>query len=87
MQYVAQPYAAVGHQLLYEPAAAPARVEETKADHGPSRFGDSNTEYYCRELDGTWSLHTLTEINKDLQPGFWQTNRTSGWPVYYRTKP
>lgn len=87
MHYIAQPQPAVGHHMLYEPAPAPARFEPKKANPEPSPYGDKNTEFYCRELDGSWSLHTVTEIMNDCQPGFWQTNEVSGWPVFYRTKP
>ncbi len=87
MQYVAQPNAYVGHQMLYQPAPAPAQIEEKKAEPGPSPFGNPNTEFYCRELDGSWQLRTLSDIMKNCQPMFWQTHETSGWPVFYRQRP
>ncbi|KAL8831244.1 MAG: hypothetical protein Q9191_000964 [Dirinaria sp. TL-2023a] len=77
---------AANHAAFYQAAApAPApKPEEPKSEPAPSPFGDPNTEFYCRELDGSWSLRTCTDIVTNCQPGFWQTNAKSGWPVYYR---
>lgn len=72
--------------MLYEPVAAPAKVEEKKPDAGPSPYGDPNTEYYVRELDGLWSLRTASEVHKDCRPGFWMPSE-SGWPIWIREKP
>lgn len=80
-------YAPASSHAAYYQAAAPApKAEEPKSEPGPSPFGDPNTEFYCRELDGSWSLRTCTDIVTNCQPGFWQTNAKSGWPVYYRQK-
>ncbi len=87
MQYVAQPNAYVGHQMLYHPALAPAKIEEKKADPGPSPYGNPKTEFWCRELDGSWQLRTLSDIMKNCQPAYYQTHEVSGWPVYYRQTP
>ena len=61
-------------------AAEPAKPEE------PILTGDPKQEFYCRELDGSWSLRTATAITKDCHPGFWQSSE-SGYPVFYRTMP
>lgn len=75
---------APGHGMYYQAAVPAPKAEEPKSEPAPSPFGDPNTEFYCRELDGSWSLRTCTDIVKNCQPGFWQTNAKSGWPVYYR---
>ena len=65
------------HQVYYK------KPEPEKAE--PKLTGDPNQEYYCRELDGSWSLRTTNAIYKECHPGFWQTSQ-SGWPVFYRSK-
>lgn len=77
---IAQPVVPVAHQLLYQPQPAePAKPEPVKLT------GDPNQEFYCRELDGSWSLRNMNGIMKECQPGFWQSSQ-SGYPVFYRQK-
>ena len=87
MQYNSQGQPLVGHQMFYQPAPAPAKVEEPKPGPDPSVLSNPNTEYWCRELDGTWSQRTATDVERNCKPGFWQKHAISGYPVFYRQKP
>ncbi|KAI4197646.1 MAG: hypothetical protein LQ350_005801 [Teloschistes chrysophthalmus] len=42
-------------------------------------------QFYCRELDGSYTLRTTTDIETSCQPGIWQTART-GYPYFVRDK-
>lgn len=42
-----------------------------------------NNEYYCRELDGTYTIRTVNTIMNELQPGQWQRG-SSGYPYFVR---
>ncbi|KAL9594998.1 MAG: hypothetical protein Q9179_005157 [Wetmoreana sp. 5 TL-2023] len=46
----------------------------------------ASQQFYCRELDGTYTLRTVTDIETSCQPGSWQT-AVSGYPYFVRTKP
>lgn len=87
MHYPAQPNPNDGHQMFYGPAHAPTAVtvERKKAPPADIPYGDKNAEFWCRELDGSWTLRTLTDIMNNCQPAFHQISE-SGWPVWYRTK-
>lgn len=41
-------------------------------------------EYYCRELNSSYSLRTATAIMRDCQPGYWD-HGSSGYPYWIRT--
>lgn len=43
-------------------------------------------QFWCRELDGTWTLRNLNETMDLLQPGKWETS-ASGHAVFIRQKP
>lgn len=43
-----------------------------------------NDEFYCRELDSSYSLRTSTTIMRDCQPGYWKRG-SSGYPYWVRT--
>lgn len=43
-----------------------------------------NDEYYCRELDSSYTLRTVTAIMRDCQPGYWDRAK-SGYPYWVRT--
>ncbi|KAI4251704.1 MAG: hypothetical protein LQ352_004692 [Teloschistes flavicans] len=43
-------------------------------------------QFYCRELDGSYTLRTTTDIETSCQPGVWQTAK-SGYPYFVRSKP
>lgn len=68
----------VAHQMFYQP------VEPAKPE-APKITGDPKQEFYCRELDGSWTLRNMGAIVKECQPGFWQSSK-SGYPVFYRQK-
>lgn len=59
-------------QIVAAPAPAPAPPAPK-----PQQF-------YCRELDGSYTLRTTTEIMQTLQPGHW-THAPSGYPYWVRT--
>ncbi|KAL9587259.1 MAG: hypothetical protein Q9203_003581 [Teloschistes exilis] len=40
--------------------------------------------FYCRELDGSYTLRTRTDIETSCQPGAWHMAKT-GWPYFIRT--
>lgn len=44
-----------------------------------------DNEFWCRELDGQYTLRTMNTIMQSLQPGDWQRS-TSGYPYFVRTK-
>lgn len=46
----------------------------------------ASSQYYCRELDGSYTLRTTTEIMETLQPGYWQYANPGGYPYWVRTK-
>ena len=43
-------------------------------------------QFWCRELDGAWSLRTVNECMTELQPGYWDKSQ-SGHAVFIRQKP
>ncbi|KAI4116601.1 MAG: hypothetical protein LQ345_003007 [Seirophora villosa] len=42
-------------------------------------------QFYCRELDGTYTLRTMTDIETACQPGAWHRAST-GYPYFIRNK-
>ena len=78
---IAQPAYLGQPTIIYQ---QPAQEAEPAKPEEPKLTGDPNQEFYCRELDGSWSLRTVTAIEKECRPGTWQTS-VSGWPVFYRT--
>ncbi|KAL8687263.1 MAG: hypothetical protein Q9224_005203 [Gallowayella concinna] len=40
-------------------------------------------QFYCRELDGSYTLRTMTDIGNSCQPGTWKTAPT-GFPYFIR---
>ena len=44
---------------------------------------DPAQQFWCRELNGVWSLRTCDDIMKNAQPGDWRDSK-SGYPVFYR---
>ncbi|KAI4115617.1 MAG: hypothetical protein LQ338_007831 [Usnochroma carphineum] len=42
-------------------------------------------QFYCRELDGTYTLRTMTDIETSCQPGSWHRAST-GYPYFIRSK-
>ncbi|KAL8966611.1 MAG: hypothetical protein Q9183_003294, partial [Haloplaca sp. 2 TL-2023] len=51
----------------------------------PANPGASQ-QFYCRELDGAYTLRTVTEIETTCQPGTWHKGST-GYPYYVRHAP
>lgn len=47
--------------------------------------GTASSQYYCRELNGSYTLRTTTEIMETLQPGYWQYANPGGYPYWVRT--
>ncbi|KAL8787233.1 MAG: hypothetical protein Q9213_002344 [Squamulea squamosa] len=41
-------------------------------------------QFYCREIDGTYTLRTMTDIETACQPGTWHTT-SIGFPYFTRT--
>lgn len=42
-----------------------------------------DNEYFCRELDGTWTVRTVNTIMNSLNPGQW-AYATTGYPYWIR---
>ena len=42
-----------------------------------------DNEYFCRELDGTWTVRTVNTIMNSLNPGQW-AYATTGYPYWVR---
>lgn len=42
-----------------------------------------DNEYFCRELDGTWTVRTVNTIMNHLNPGQWAYS-TTGYPYWIR---
>ena len=42
-----------------------------------------DNEYYCRELDGTWTVRSVNTIMNSLNPGQW-AYATTGYPYWIR---
>ena len=42
-----------------------------------------NSEFWCRELNGDYTLRTMNTIMHDLQPGEW-AKASSGYPYFIR---
>lgn len=43
-------------------------------------------QFYCRELDGSYTLRTVTDIETSCQPGSWHKSST-GYPYFVRSAP
>jgi hypothetical protein len=42
-------------------------------------------QFWCRELDGSWTLRTVQETMVELQPGYWDKGQ-SGHAVFIRQR-
>ena len=58
-------------------AAEPHRMVPYKASN--------DQQFWCRELDGSYTLRTATDIMEGAQPGYWQRGE-SGYPYFIREK-
>ena len=77
-----------------QPAAEPTNFNYnqglTSQGHGgfnqfqlvPQNANPDN-EYFCRELDGTWTVRTVNTIMNHLNPGQWAHSDT-GYPYWVR---
>ena len=43
-----------------------------------------NTQYYCKETNGSWKLRTTNDIMNHCQPGDWRIHPESGYPYFVR---
>lgn len=43
-------------------------------------------QYYCRELNGSYTLRSTNEIMEKLQPGYWTYANPGGYPYWVRAK-
>jgi len=43
------------------------------------------TQYYCKELDGSYTLRSTNEIMNSCQPGHWMKAAATGLPYFIRT--
>ena len=65
------------HRAFYEEMARPHQFVPYKAE--------AEEQFWCRELDNSYTLHTMNDILNNLQPGVWQTG-SSGYPYFVREK-
>lgn len=42
--------------------------------------------FWCREVDGSWTLRTVFTIENDLRPGRWQVDAQRGYLVFIRAQ-
>ena len=70
-------------QVDAENAAIHARDAATKPVQMVPYKPEPGQQFYCRELDGTYTLRTTNEIMNDLQPGKWERGE-SGYPFFIR---
>ncbi|KAI9803795.1 MAG: hypothetical protein M1825_001675 [Sarcosagium campestre] len=40
--------------------------------------------WWCRELDGAYTMRTIKTINESLQPGYWAFAQQGGYPYFIR---
>ncbi|KAL2037744.1 hypothetical protein N7G274_009469 [Stereocaulon virgatum] len=45
-----------------------------------------NSQYYCRELDGSYTERTYNQIMHDCQPGEWRPHPETQFPYWYRLR-
>ena len=65
------------------PAAPASNVAQVGGFH-EVEAPTPQTEYFVRELDGTWTLHSMNKIMQDLQPGTWAYAHQTGRPYWIR---
>ena len=94
--YTAQPSVEpmnVNHYQAPPGGGSNARAHRASGGQGPPKqnpiqmipqTASPNQQFYCRELDGTYTLQTVNKIMHDLQPGYWKTS-SSGFPYWIRT--
>lgn len=63
------------NRAIHDAHAQPRQL----APYEPSTY----QQFYCRELNGSYSLRTAREIQEDLQPGYWQAG-SKGVPYFIR---
>jgi len=44
----------------------------------------ASQQWWCRELDGSYTLRNTNDIMENLQPGFWQYAQPGGYPYFIR---
>ncbi|KAL9036122.1 MAG: hypothetical protein Q9214_006277 [Letrouitia sp. 1 TL-2023] len=59
-------------------ARAHAPVPLVPANPSPSQ------QFWCRELDGSYTLRTMNDISTSCQPGVWQQATETGYPYFVR---
>jgi hypothetical protein len=47
---------------------------------------EAGQQWWCRELDQTYTLRTTTDIMENLQPGYW-AQASGGYPYFVRQNP
>lgn len=91
--YSSQPAPESNNPNHYHGLTAPQlrdRNASIAPDHGgfdqvrlvPEKASPDN-EYFCRELDGSWTVRTVNTIMNSLNPGQW-AYATNGYPYWIR---
>ena len=67
-------------------AAAAAAAAAAKPVQLIPQITAAPQQYYCRELNGSYTLRSTNEIMEKLQPGYWTFANPGGYPYWVRTK-
>lgn len=75
-----------GNGNLNMAPANPAQ-QAAYAYRAPLSYGggnDTSAEYFVREYNGGWTIHQLSSILRDMQPGTW-AHSSQGYPYFIRS--
>lgn len=76
---------AAADKAAVEKAAAEKAKQAPKPVQLIPQFASVPQQFYCRELNGSFTLRSTNEIMESLQPGYWSTSSASGYPFWVRT--
>ncbi|KAF2113791.1 hypothetical protein BDV96DRAFT_648034 [Lophiotrema nucula] len=92
-------YAAIPDEFYCRPARAARqrrpdpdfenrRIATERGAYEPKRIRPADREpdapFWCRELDGTWKLRPMYDIEESCYPGQWKMNAEKGYLVFER---
>ena len=91
--YVSQPAAEPANVNYYQGLTS-QQVHDRNISRAQSHGGSNqpqlvpeqaspDNEYFCREVDGTWTVRTVNTIMNSLTPGQW-AYATNGYPYWVR---
>lgn len=71
-------------QVDAENMAIAANTGATKPHNLAPYKPSPSQQWWCRELDGSYTLRNTQDIMDNLQPGFWQYAQPGGYPYFIR---